>query len=166
MSVKELRQDRSWSQEQLADLSGLSLRTVQRIEASNKAGYASLRALALAFEIDDSALELELAMDKSSKGWKKRPAWVRAIFFGSGRIQMDSRQHMLVEKFAVAAGIVFIIIGVFGANGTFAPGSAKIPMLLFASMLFLGAYLLSLMVRIGNRYSVWPWVDPNNPEAN
>ena len=46
MAMKQLRQDRSWSQEQLADLSGLSLRTVQRIEADNKAGYESLRALA------------------------------------------------------------------------------------------------------------------------
>ena len=159
MGVRELRQDRSWSQEQLADLSGLSLRTVQRIEASNKAGYGSLRALAIAFEIDDSALELELSMDKSSSGWKKRPAWVRAIFFGSGRIRMDSRQHVLVEKFAVVAGVAFLIVGVFGANGAFVHESAKVPMLLCASFMFLCAYLMSLIVRIGNRYSVWPWVD-------
>ena len=161
MGVRELRQDRSWSQEQLADLSGLSLRTVQRIEASNKAGYGSLRALAIAFEIDDSALELELSMDKSSSGWKKRPAWVRAIFFGSGRIRMDSHQHILVEKFAVVAGMAFVIVGVFGTNGSFAPESAKVPMLLCASLLFLSAYLMSLIVRIGSRYSVWPWVDPD-----
>lgn len=159
MAMKELRQERSWSQEQLADLSGLSLRTVQRIEASNKAGYESLRALALAFEIDVSCLELELAMDKSSKGWKKRPAWVRAIFFGSGRISMGSRQHLLIEKFAVLAGIAFVIAGLFYTDGTFAPESAKAPMLLFASLMFLAAYLMSLFIRIGNRYSVWPWVD-------
>ena len=164
MGVKELRQERSWSQEQLADLSGLSLRTVQRIEASNKAGYGSLRALALAFEIDDSALELELAMNKSSNGWKKRPAWVRAIFFGSGRIQMGSHQHILVERFAVVAGIAFAIIGLFGTNGTFAPESARVPMLLCASLMFLAAYLMSLIVRIGNRHSVWPWVDPEKTD--
>ena len=161
MGVKELRQERRLPQEQLADLSGLSLRTIQRVEASNKAGYESLRALALAFEIDVSALELELAMDKSSSGWKKRPAWVRALFFGSGRIQMDSRQHIFVEKFAVVAGVAFVIVGLFGINGTFAPESANVPMLLFASMMFLSAYLMSLIVRIGDRYSVWPWVNPN-----
>ena len=160
MVMKELRQERSLSQEQLADLSGLSLRTVQRIEASNKAGYESLRALALALEIDVSALELELAMDKSSNGWKKRPAWVRAIFFGSGRIQMDSHQHLLVEKFAVVAGMAFVIVALFYTNGTFAPASAKVPMLLCASLMFLSAYLMSLIIRIGDRYSVWPWVDP------
>lgn len=165
MGVKHLREDRGWSQEQLADTSGLSLRTVQRIESRNKAGYGSLRALALAFEIDESALELELAMDKSSKGWKKRPLWVRAIFFGSGRIKMDSHQHLFVEKFAVVAGIVFIAIGVFGTNGFLAPASAKVPMLLFASLMFLAAYLMSVIVRVGNRFSVWPWVDHDDPEA-
>ncbi len=164
MGVKELRQERDWSQEKLADLSGLSLRTVQRIEASNKAGYGSLRALALAFDIDDSALQLELAMNKSSSGWQKRPAWVRAIFFGSGRIQMDSRQHILVEKSAVVAGIVFVIVAMFGTNGVLAPESAKVPLLLCASMMFFCAYLMALVVRIGNRHSVWPWVDPEKTE--
>lgn len=159
MGVKELRQERSWSQERLADISGLSLRTIQRIEASNKAGYGSLRALALAFEIDDSALELELTMNKSSSGWKKRPAWVRAIFFGSGRVQMGFGQHILVERFAVIAGIVFVAGGLFGTNGTFAPETAKVPLLLFASIMFFSAYLMSLFIRIGNQHSVWPWVD-------
>ncbi len=158
MGVRELRQERRWSQEQLADISGLSLRTIQRIEASNKAGHESLRCLALAFEIDVSALELELALDKASSGWKNRPAWVRGIFFGSGRIQMGRHQHILVEKFAVVAGLAFVIIGLFFTNGTIAPESAKVPLLLFASLMFLSAYLMSLIVRIGNRYSVWPWV--------
>lgn len=161
MGVKELRRERSWSQEHLADLSGLSLRTVQRIEASNQAGYGSRRALALAFEIDESTLELELAMNKSASGWKKRPAWVRAFFLGSGRIQMGRDQHILVEKFAVVSGILFVLVGVFGSNGLIAPESAKVPMLLCASFMFLSAYLVSLVVRIGSRYSVWPWVDPS-----
>ncbi len=69
MAMKALRRERKWSQEQLADLSGLSLRTIQRIEGSDRAGYTSLRALASAFEIEISDLELELAMDKSSSGW-------------------------------------------------------------------------------------------------
>ena len=162
MGVKELRQERSWSQEQLADISGLSLRTVQRIEASNKAGHESRRCLALAFEIDVAALELELAMDKSSNGWKKRPAWVRALFYGSGRVRMDKRQHVLVERFAVAAGLALVVTGLFFANGTIAPESARVPMLLCASLMFLAAYLMSLVLRVGNHYSVWPWVDPNN----
>ena len=162
MAMKELRQERSWSQEQLADLSGLSLRTVQRIEASNKAGYESVRALALAFEIDVSALELGLALDKTSIGWKKRPAWVRAIFLGSGRILMDRHQHRLVEEIAVVGGIAFFIVGLFFTDEVFAPESAKIPMLIFASLMLISAHLMSLCIRIGDHYSVWPWVGQKN----
>ena len=77
---------------------------------------------------------------------------------------MDSQQHLLVEKFAVIAGMTFIIVGLFDTNGTFSPESANVPMLLFASFMFLSAYLMSLIVRVGNRYSVWPWVDAKGVE--
>jgi DNA-binding XRE family transcriptional regulator len=164
VGIRELRRDRRWSQEQLAEFSGLSLRTVQRIEASNRAGEASLRTLAATFEIDDSALDLELSMSKSSNGWKNRPAWVRAIFFGSGRIQMGSRQHIVIEKFAVLAGIVFVIVALLGTNGTIAPESAKVPIMLCASLMFLSAYLMSLIIRIGNRHAVWRWVEADKPD--
>ncbi|MGI9221344.1 MAG: helix-turn-helix domain-containing protein [Woeseiaceae bacterium] len=166
MGVKELRQERNWSQEKLADLSGLSLRTIQRVEAENKAGFDSLRALALAFEIENSALQLELAMDKSSTGWKKRPAWVRAIFFGSGRVRMDLRQHVLVERFAVFAGFFFVAVALFGTNGGVAPESATVPLLIFASMMFFSAYLMSLFIRVGNHFAVWPWIDSNEKESS
>lgn len=162
MGVKELRQERRWSQEQLADISGLSLRTVQRVESSNKAGIESLQSLALAFEIDVPTLELELAMDKSSRGWQKRPAWVRALFFGSGQVRMDRRQHLLVERFSAIAGLFLLVVGVFFANGTIAPASAKIPMLLCAALMFLSAYLMSVILRIGNRHAVWSWVEPGD----
>ena len=110
--------------------------------------------------------ELELAMDKSSSGWKKRPAWVRAIFFGSGRIRMDSHQHLLVERFAVVAGTAFVILGLFFADGTIVAESARVPMLVCASLMYLSAYLMSLFIRIGNEYAVWPWVDAKRrPDA-
>jgi transcriptional regulator with XRE-family HTH domain len=159
MAMKQLREERNWSQEQLADLSGLGLRTIQRIEGSNKAGYESLRALAAAFEIEVSALELELAMDKSSTGWKRRPAWVRALFFGSGRIQMDSAQQRRMEKIGVASGIAFVLLATFGTKAEFVSADSKTPLLLFASLMFLSAYLTSLIIRIGDQHAVWPWVD-------
>ncbi|TDF39922.1 XRE family transcriptional regulator [Alteromonadaceae bacterium M269] len=36
MSVKSLRQKSNWSQEQLAQLSGLNVRTIQRIEKGER----------------------------------------------------------------------------------------------------------------------------------
>ncbi len=157
--MKELRQERNWSQEQLAELSGLSLRTIQRIEGSNTAGSDSLVALAAAFDIEVVALARELAMDKSSKEWKKLPVWVRGLFFGSGRIQMDRLQHKKVEVVALIAGSVFFANGVLGAAGIFVPESKTVPFLVFGSIMFLGAYLMSVISRVGDQYGVWPWVD-------
>jgi len=54
--IKKLRLERHWSQEQLAEMSGLSIRTIQRIENGENAGLESLKSLAAVFEtnIEDS----------------------------------------------------------------------------------------------------------------
>ncbi len=57
--MKALRQQRHLSQERLADLTGLSLRTIQRAESGQRVGYASLRTLAAFFEISIESLERE-----------------------------------------------------------------------------------------------------------
>ncbi len=54
--VRELRRDRGWSQEQLAAISGLSERTIQRIETDGACSLDSKMALASAFELPPSAL--------------------------------------------------------------------------------------------------------------
>lgn len=48
---KSLRLARAWSQEQLAELSGLSVRTVQRIENGDQPSLETLSALAAVFEV-------------------------------------------------------------------------------------------------------------------
>ncbi len=156
--MKGLREERNWSQEKLAALSGLSLRTIQRIEGSNRAGFDSLVALAATFEIEVGALERALAMDKTSSEWKKRPAWVRGLFLGSDRIQMDRQQHRMIEVIAVITGAVFVATGIFGTSGTFVAASAKVPLLVCGSLLFLAAYLMAVIVRVGDQYGVWPCV--------
>jgi len=57
MLIQKLRLQRGWSQEQLADLSGRSIRTIQRLERGQTASVESLKALGAAFEIDFSALK-------------------------------------------------------------------------------------------------------------
>ncbi len=56
MIVRKLRLSRGWSQQQLAEFSGLSVRTIQRIERGQVAGNESLKALAAVFETDVSTL--------------------------------------------------------------------------------------------------------------
>ena len=57
MLIQKLRLQRGWSQEQLADLSGLSVRTIQRLERGQTASVESLKALGAAFGIDFSQLK-------------------------------------------------------------------------------------------------------------
>lgn len=48
--IKKMRLERHWSQEQLAEMSGLSIRTIQRIEKGENAGLESLKSLAAVFD--------------------------------------------------------------------------------------------------------------------
>jgi transcriptional regulator with XRE-family HTH domain len=57
--VKQLRSERSWSQEELAIASGLHLRTVQRIEKEATASLQSRKALASTFDVSIKDLEYQ-----------------------------------------------------------------------------------------------------------
>lgn len=61
--LKRLREERHWSQEHLAELAGMGVRTVQRIENGEKASNETLMALAAAFNIAAS----DLTEDTSAK---------------------------------------------------------------------------------------------------
>lgn len=57
--IKRWREERHWSQEHLAELAGIGLRTVQRIENGEKASHESVMALAAAFDVDAVALSVD-----------------------------------------------------------------------------------------------------------
>lgn len=54
--MKSEREKRAWSQEHLSKVSGLGLRTIQRIQKTGMASYESAQALASVFEIDVAEL--------------------------------------------------------------------------------------------------------------
>ena len=62
MSIQRLRTDKGWSQEELAMHSGLSVRTIQRIENDKRASLESLKCLAAVFQTSVSALVQEKPM--------------------------------------------------------------------------------------------------------
>lgn len=66
MIIRKLRLQRGWSQDDLAQLTGLSVRTIQRIEKGQKAGLESLKALAAVFEVELTDLQQEPDMQNSS----------------------------------------------------------------------------------------------------
>ncbi|MBI1235929.1 MAG: helix-turn-helix domain-containing protein [Alphaproteobacteria bacterium] len=54
--IKRWREERHWSQEHLAELAGVGIRTVQRIENGEQASRESLMAIAAAFNVEAIAL--------------------------------------------------------------------------------------------------------------
>lgn len=63
--VKQLRLARAWSQEQLAQLSSLSTRTIQRIENNEVPSLETLSALASVFNVSASELTSEPLLESS-----------------------------------------------------------------------------------------------------
>jgi transcriptional regulator with XRE-family HTH domain len=64
--ARKLRLRRGWSQEQLAQMSGLSVRTVQRIERNQGGSVESLKSLAAVFEVEFTSLIRENEMSNET----------------------------------------------------------------------------------------------------
>ncbi|MGM0630193.1 MAG: helix-turn-helix domain-containing protein [Pseudomonadota bacterium] len=83
MIIKKLRKKRRWSQDHLATLSGLSLRTIQRVEAGHAASMETINSLSSVFETDITNLTEEIdVIDKDAETWKETPLWVRMGVWG------------------------------------------------------------------------------------
>jgi transcriptional regulator with XRE-family HTH domain len=66
-TIKRMRAERAWSQEQLAEIADVSLRTIQRVESDGSASRETRMALAAAFDIDIRDLaEPEAALSEPS----------------------------------------------------------------------------------------------------
>lgn len=62
--IKDLRLQKSWTQEQLAGAAGLSLRTIQRVEKDGVCSLETNQALAAVFSLDQGTLRLNSAEEK------------------------------------------------------------------------------------------------------
>lgn len=93
--IKKLRMEKAWSQAQLAEVSSLSIRTIQRVELNGKCSYDTLLAIAAAFDIDvkeltalsnnninsESKFSFHLFGLKLNFGWlRSRTAFITGIF--------------------------------------------------------------------------------------
>lgn len=137
MIVKKLRDKNAWSQEQLAEYSGLNVRTIQRVESGQKASLETLKCLASVFEVNISTLTEEITViDKETEKWKNLPWWFRANMFG-----VNSRRHVLMVEFTLL--IVAFASWVF------------FPSIIATSTSFLAAYLTGWIVRYGDKNEAW-----------
>lgn len=73
-TIKAERAKRAWTQQHLADVSGISLRTIQRIESTAAGGPESIKALAAAFDLTPDAFLAGANSDvqPASQPWYRR----------------------------------------------------------------------------------------------
>lgn len=141
------------SQERVAAMSGLSLRTVQRLEAGHRVSYASLRALAAAFEADVDLLERELyAVNHAKQEFVEIPRWIRLLQPGwYGGPGLGRRDVLVVEALCVLGAVTL-----FACSFLFAREARSDGVRAGAFLLLFCGYLASANVRIGDKYELWP----------
>ena len=74
MVIRELRLEKGWSQEQLAEMAGVSSRTIQRIENGCEVSIETIKCLAAVFEIDFNDLRQEKNMSEDVLSYAERDA--------------------------------------------------------------------------------------------
>ena len=154
MSFRSWRERKRLSQERVAEMSGLSLRTIQRLDAGHRVSYASLRALAATFEIDVDLLERELyAMNNSTDDFVEIPRWVRLLdgkrwFGGAG---LSRRNFYVVEAFCLGCAVI-----VFAGSFLVASNAIAKVLRTIGFIEVVCAYFVSANIRLGDRYKLWP----------
>jgi len=94
--LKQLRESKAWSQSQLADVAGISLRTVQRIEKSGVASPESVMSICSAYDIQTSDI-----IEK-----EELPIDMAPTFLGAVRDKVD---HVNIKATLVSFFVAFII---------------------------------------------------------
>lgn len=135
-------------------MSGLSLRTVQRLEAGHRVSYASLRALAVAVKTDVDLLERELyAVNEPADEFIEVPRWIRLLsdklWFAGPRLKR--RDVLVIEAFCIAAAAITFAVSFLvplGARSTAVRITAIVPLVC--------GYLTAVSIRMSDRYRLWP----------
>lgn len=108
--VKAFREARQWSQEQLAEISGLSTRTVQRVEEGQTSSLDTRRALAAAFGFEDIdafnkpyviPTSEQMAEDKAR--FEKERVTLKAVLLESGKQLAQMVEGASANMFSEAA---------------------------------------------------------------
>ena len=146
MILKQLRISRQLSQEQLALMSGLNVRTIQRIESGQKPSLESLKCLASVLEVDVSTLNQGTFMiDKNTANWQSLPFWLKCCFSLNLLIVQPTRSTAKrVEVLSHISGFLFCALGL--VNQAALEGGL---------IMLSNAYFFYLLVWQGDKYGIW-----------
>ena len=146
MILKQLRLSRHLSQDQLAQMSGLNVRTIQRIESGQSPSTESLKCLAAALDVDISTLNQENFMiDKNSDNWNKLPFILKCWFALNFLKTRPTRKSAIkIEFISHFSGFIFCCMG-FVSEAALAGGIIMLS----------SAYLFHLLKWQGDKYDIW-----------
>lgn len=157
-SVRRLRLERGWSQEQLAVASGLSLRTVQRVEAEGVASLATAASLAATYAVP--LIQLQDAPPPCADGHGRLFLAIALLMLAalgeSGRVpggpvsEVSAALNLLV---AAAGGLLFVPAVVRVVRARRYAGAALAAMGTPLVTLLLGGVVVALL---GGRAPLWP----------
>ncbi len=146
MIVKQLRLSRRLSQEQLAQMSGLNVRTIQRIESGKSPSNESLKCIAAALDVEITQLTKEHFMiDKKSSDWQNLPLFLKCWFtlnFLSARPNKPAANR--VKYLSHLGGFLACSVGVVNEAA-----------LVGGLLLLANAYLFELLIFQGDKYGIW-----------
>lgn len=146
MILKQLRISRQLSQEQLALMSGLNVRTIQRIESGQKPSLESLKCLASVLEVDVSTLTQETFMlDKNASAWQNLPLWLKCCFALNLVIIQPTRT--IFQRVVVLSHICGFLFCAFGSVNQAALAGGLI--------MLANAYVFSLLMWQGDKLGIW-----------
>lgn len=146
MNIRELRKQKYWSQDQLAQMSGLSIRTIQRIERDQKAGLESLKALSAVFDIEISELQREAVdavgiITAEQDDQTKKEAYTESVIG--------------IYKLAGLAIFSLIFTFVFGVDDT--TGWGFIGLMAVSWTVIIGVYALNTFDLLGDEWKSKIW---------
>ncbi|NQZ90144.1 MAG: helix-turn-helix transcriptional regulator [Colwellia sp.] len=146
MILKQIRISRHFSQEQLAQISGLNVRTIQRIESGKNASVESLKCIAAALDVDVTTLNQEKFMiDKKSDNWKNLPLVLKCWFvFNFLQTKPSRKSARRIEIIGHISGFAFCCLGMID-EAALAGG-----ILMLAT-----AYLYHGLIWQGDHYGIW-----------
>lgn len=112
MIVRKLRLQRGWTQDQLSEISGLSIRTIQRLERGAKPSLETAKSLAAIFEVDFQSFQpWELDMNSPEKepavAEDEKSAIVALIIAGFLIYKVGPTEKLLL---VLGAGAIAIVI--------------------------------------------------------
>lgn len=146
MILKELRISRHLSQQQLADMSGLNVRTIQRIESGHNASIESLKCLAAALAVDIETLTQEKFMvDKNSDNWQHLSWPLKMWFFLNFlNVRPSRRAAVRVELIGHVFGFMFCCLGLVSEAA-----------LVGGLIMLATAYFYHGLLWQGDKYGIW-----------